>query len=53
MSMPSRAFSTHIGADQTAMRYGVAIGRDGLYEPGTYRIGRKQQMAALDADRVR
>ena len=36
-------FLYHIGADQTAMRYGVAIGRDGLYEPGTYRIGRKQQ----------
>jgi len=25
----------------TAMRYGVAIGRDGLYEPGTYAIKRK------------
>ena len=25
----------------TAMRYGVAIGRDGLYEPGTYTIRRK------------
>ena len=23
------------------MRYGVAIGRDGLYEPGTYTIRRK------------
>lgn len=31
----------HIGADGTAMRYGVAIGRDGLYEPGIYTIRRK------------
>ncbi|CTQ34548.1 L,D-transpeptidase [Jannaschia rubra] len=31
----------HIEQGGTAMRYGVAIGRDGLYEPGTYRIGRK------------
>ncbi len=31
----------HIQGDGTAMRYGVAIGRDGLYEPGTYTIGRK------------
>lgn len=31
----------HIQADGTAMRYGVAIGRDGLYEPGTYTIRRK------------
>jgi lipoprotein-anchoring transpeptidase ErfK/SrfK len=31
----------HIEEGGTAMRYGVAIGRDGLYEPGTYRIGRK------------
>ncbi|MBI1495444.1 L,D-transpeptidase [Halocynthiibacter styelae] len=27
----------------TAMRYGVAIGRSGLYEPGTYKIRRKVQ----------
>ncbi|MGR3757395.1 MAG: L,D-transpeptidase [Tranquillimonas sp.] len=31
----------HIGTDGTAMRYGVAIGRGGLYEPGTYTIRRK------------
>ncbi len=31
----------HIQGDGTAMRYGVAIGRDGLYEPGTYTIRRK------------
>ena len=31
----------HIQRDGTAMRYGVAIGRDGLYEPGTYTIRRK------------
>ena len=33
----------HIGSDCTAMRYGVAIGRPGLYIPGTFRIGRKAQ----------
>ena len=31
----------HIRGDGTAMRYGVAIGRDGLYEPGAYIIRRK------------
>lgn len=31
----------HIQADGSAMRYGVAIGRDGLYEPGVYTIRRK------------
>jgi len=31
----------HIGTDGTAMRYGVAIARGNLYEPGTYTIGRK------------
>lgn len=31
----------HIQGDGTAMRYGVAIGRGGLYEPGTYTIRRK------------
>ena len=33
----------HIQDDGTAMRYGVAIGQDGLYQPGTFRIGRKAQ----------
>lgn len=33
----------HIEVGGTAMRYGVAIGRDGLYEPGTYKIGRKAE----------
>lgn len=31
----------HIQDDGTAMRYGVAIGRSNLYEPGTYTVGRK------------
>lgn len=31
----------HIQADGTAMRYGVAIARGDLYEPGTYTIKRK------------
>lgn len=31
----------HVGTDGTAMRYGVAIARGNLYEPGTYTIGRK------------
>ena len=31
----------HIQPDGTAMRYGVAIGRGGLYEPGFFTIGRK------------
>ena len=31
----------HIRPDGTAMRYGVAIARGNLYEPGIYRIGRK------------
>ena len=31
----------HIRNDGTAMRYGVGIGRRGLYEPGTYTIKRK------------
>ncbi|MBF9045884.1 L,D-transpeptidase family protein [Rhodobacterales bacterium LSUCC0031] len=33
----------HIGTDGTAMRYGVAIGRPGLYIPGVFRIGRKAE----------
>ncbi|WP_272007943.1 L,D-transpeptidase [Roseovarius sp. ZX-A-9] len=31
----------HINGDGTAMRYGVAIARGNLYEPGTYTIRRK------------
>ncbi|KGJ06684.1 Lipoprotein-anchoring transpeptidase ErfK/SrfK [Paracoccus halophilus] len=31
----------HIEEGSTAMRYGVAIGRDDLYEPGTYTVRRK------------
>lgn len=31
----------HIQDNGTAMRYGVAIGRDGLYEPGIYTVQRK------------
>ena len=33
----------HIEEGGTAMRYGVAIGRGDLYEPGVYRIGRKAE----------
>ncbi len=33
----------HIRNDGTAMRYGVAIGRGDLYEPGTYTIRRKSK----------
>lgn len=31
----------HIQPDGTAMRYGVAIAKGNLYEPGVYRVGRK------------
>ncbi|WP_323036551.1 L,D-transpeptidase [Pararhodobacter sp.] len=31
----------HIRENGLAMRFGVAIGRDGLYEPGTFSVGRK------------
>ncbi len=31
----------HIREDGMAMRYGVAIAKGNLYEPGTYRVGRK------------
>jgi len=31
----------HVDADGTAMRYGVAIARGNLYEPGTYTVRRK------------
>jgi Uncharacterized protein conserved in bacteria len=33
----------HIEEGGTAMRYGVAIGRGDLYQPGTFTIGRKAQ----------
>jgi lipoprotein-anchoring transpeptidase ErfK/SrfK len=33
----------HIGTDGTAMRYGVAIGRNDLYQPGTFSIRRKAE----------
>ena len=33
----------HVGDDGTAMRYGVAIGRDDLYEPGVFTIRRKSE----------
>lgn len=33
----------HIGTDGLAMRYGVAIGRAGLYQPGVFRIQRKAE----------
>ncbi len=31
----------HIQSDGSAIRYGVAIGRGGLYEPGVFTVGRK------------
>lgn len=31
----------HVQPDGSAMRYGVAIGRGGLYEPGVFTVGRK------------
>ena len=37
---PTARFLYHIGGDGTAMRYGVAVGRAGLYTPGNFRIGR-------------
>ncbi len=36
----------HIQDNGTAMRYGVAIGRGGLYEPGIYTIARKARWPA-------
>ena len=36
----------HIQRDGTAMRYGVAIGRAGLYQAGTFRVGRKAKWPA-------
>lgn len=37
---PTSRFLYHIQSDGTAMRYGVAVGRAGLYQPGTFRIQR-------------
>lgn len=37
---PTSRFLYHIGSDGTAMRYGVAVGRAGLYQPGSFRIQR-------------
>ncbi|MBL4629063.1 MAG: L,D-transpeptidase [Roseicyclus sp.] len=37
---PTSRFLYHIGDDGTAMRYGVAVGRAGLYVPGNFRIQR-------------
>lgn len=37
---PTARFLYHIQSDGTAMRYGVAVGRAGLYQPGTFRIQR-------------
>jgi lipoprotein-anchoring transpeptidase ErfK/SrfK len=38
---PTARYLYHIGNDGTAMRYGVAVGRAGLYVPGTFSIRRK------------
>lgn len=38
---PTARYLYHIGADGTAMRYGVAVGRAGLYQPGRFTINRK------------
>ncbi len=40
---PSARYLYHIGNDGTAMRYGVAIGRAGLYQPGNFNISRKAE----------
>lgn len=37
---PRSRFLYHIEEGGTAMRYGVAVGRAGLYEPGNFRIQR-------------
>ena len=37
---PTARYLYHIEDGGTAMRYGVAIGRAGLYQSGTFRIGR-------------
>ncbi|WP_224816308.1 L,D-transpeptidase [Hasllibacter sp. MH4015] len=37
---PTARYLYHIGNDGTAMRYGVAVGRAGLYQPGRFRIQR-------------
>jgi lipoprotein-anchoring transpeptidase ErfK/SrfK len=37
---PTSRFLYHIQGDGTAMRYGVAVGRAGLYQPGSFRIQR-------------
>ncbi len=37
---PTARYLYHIGSDGTAMRYGVAVGRAGLYQPGNFRIQR-------------
>jgi lipoprotein-anchoring transpeptidase ErfK/SrfK len=38
---PVAKYLYHIGNDGTAMRYGVAVGRQGLQSPGTFTINRK------------
>jgi lipoprotein-anchoring transpeptidase ErfK/SrfK len=38
---PVARYLYHIGNDGTAMRYGVAVGRQGLQSPGTFTIQRK------------
>lgn len=37
---PMARYLYHIGTDGSAMRYGVAVGRAGLYQPGNFSIGR-------------
>ncbi|MEJ6392903.1 L,D-transpeptidase [Gymnodinialimonas sp. 2305UL16-5] len=37
---PQARYLYHIGSDGSAMRYGVAIGRAGLYQPGNFSIAR-------------
>lgn len=38
---PTARYLYHIGNDGSAMRYGVAVGRAGLYQPGRFTINRK------------
>lgn len=42
----ARRYLYHIHSDGTAMRYGVAIAKGNLYEPGTYTIKRKARWPA-------
>lgn len=40
---PVAKYLYHVDVDGTAMRYGVAVGRQGLQSPGTFTINRKRE----------